>query len=148
MIEYSALLLCAPKGECARHNLLQINCVTWLLGHLCANTWIVLWFGPLHNLWAAVDLLTASMAELRQSLNELSQGQRIQHAFDFPDRFVSHCATKRDSARKSEKFFRNGVHHKYELPPGQLYSRWAKYDRWLFASRLVVLVCPCLNCNG
>ena len=37
----------------------------------------------------SLDLSTASVAELIQSLNELSQGQTIQPASDFPDRFVS-----------------------------------------------------------
>ena len=69
----------------------------------------------------SLDLSTASVAELRQSLNELSQGQTIQPASDFPDRFVSRRGTHIQVVQQSEivpeKFFRNGIHQKYELPP-------------------------------
>ena len=67
-----------------------------------------------------LDLSTAFVAEFRQSLNELSQEQTIQPAFDFPDRFVSRQGTHIQVVQQGEigpeKFFRNGVHHKYELP--------------------------------
>ena len=69
----------------------------------------------------SLDLSTASVAELRQSLNKLSQGQTIQPASDFPDRFVSRRGTHIQVVQQSEivpeKFFRNWIHHKYELPP-------------------------------
>ena len=69
----------------------------------------------------SLDLSTASVAELRQSLNDLSQGQTIQPASDFPDRFVSRRGTHIQVVQQSEivpeKFFRNGIHQKYELPP-------------------------------
>ena len=69
----------------------------------------------------SLDLSTASVAELRQSLNELSQGQTIQPASDFPDRFVSRRGTHIQVVQQSEivpeKFFRNGIHQKYESPP-------------------------------
>ena len=69
----------------------------------------------------SLDLSTASVAELRQSLNELSQGQTIQPASDFPDRFVSRRGTHIQVVQQSEivpeNFFRNGIHQKHELPP-------------------------------
>ena len=69
----------------------------------------------------SLDLSTASVAELWQSLNELSQGQTIQPASDFPDRFVSRRGTHIQVVQQSEivpeKFFRNWIHQKHELPP-------------------------------
>ena len=69
----------------------------------------------------SLDLSTASVAELRQYLNELSQGQTIQPASDFPDRFLwrrgTHIQDVQQSEIVPEKFFRNGIHHKHELPP-------------------------------
>ena len=74
----------------------------------------------------SLDLSTASVAELRQSLNELAQGQTIQPASDFPDHFVllrgTHIQVVQQSEIVPEKFFRHGIHQKYESPPGQLYS--------------------------